>query len=307
MDESVQQPPDPQPVPSPLRTRSALWLIIALLGALLLCLIAVVVVLLPQSNRNRLALGDHATLSQFEIEIQEPIELDFLTRAEVFDLREQAVQRYPGLLQGRYRPSDAVFRQIRNKLPWWGMAGVFYYGSGEQSIEGASEESRFLLNPYLLVAADFYHNWIAVPEAEVLKPGVALDCAPQELLWNPRERWGLATYSANCIRGINNQHFDLISYNARDFNLNYIYVKYDESRNIAKEDPPTGPFKIPHYIHQGNSCGYPGGCNNMSPPSPEIDFLEITGFPAEVVVWLWEAEPSSPTQPPDMVFLVRFQ
>ena len=42
------------------------------------------------------------------------------------------------------------------------------------------------------------------------------------------------------------------------------------------------------------------------PPSPEINSLEITGFPAEVVVWLWKNEPGSISQPSDMIFLVRF-
>jgi hypothetical protein len=245
-------------------------------------------------------------LTTLEIEIQDPVELDFKRRAEVFRMREQAVQQHPELLLARYRPSDAVFGQIRDNLPWWGMTGIFYYGSGDNSIAGPAEESRFLLNPYLLVGADFYHNWIGYPEAEVLKPGVALDCAPTQLRWNPLERRGEVTYNARCISGTNSRRFDLIAYNARDFNLNYIYVSYNESRNITKLDPPSAPYAIPHYIHQGNSCGYPGGCNNMSPPSPEIDSLEILGFPAEVVVWLWTSEPSSNSQPPDMIFLVRF-
>ena len=307
MNDNIETLPDPGPAPSPAPTRSGLWLIIALLAILVLILTLVFVLLSPRPNQNRLALGDQVSLTTLEVPIRDPVEFDFMTRAEVLDLREQAVSQVPGLQLRAYRPSDQVFRQIRDNLPWWGMAGIFYYGAGEKSIDGPSEESRFLLNPYLLVAANFYHNWIAVPEAEVLKPGVALDCPPGELLLNPRERWGVATYSANCIRGTNNRRFDLISYNARDFNLNYIYVRYEESRNIAKEDPPTAPFAISHFLHQGDSCGYPGGCNNMSPPSPEIDFLEITGFPAEVVVWLWEAEPDSVDQPPDMVFYLRFQ
>jgi hypothetical protein len=286
--------------------RQLLWLTISFLSLLVLCLTALLILRLPEPNRNQLALGEKAAIDLIEIEIQPPAEFDFKTQAEVLALREQAVELHPELLMVQYQPSEAVFGQIKDQLPWWGLAGIFYYGSGDQSIDGPSEESRFLLNPYMLVGADFYHTWIGYPEAEILKPGVALDCAPKKLVWNPQERRGEVTYSANCISGTNSRRFDLISYNARDFNLNYIYVAYDESSNITKDNRPSAPYAIPHYLHQGNSCRYPGGCNNMSPPSPEIDSLEITGFPAEVVVWLWKNEPGSISQPSDMIFLVRF-
>ncbi len=259
-----------------------------------------------QPNRNRLALGEGAPAGPIEIEIAAPAEFDFQTRTQVLGLRQQAVGQHPELLGGKYRPSGAVFGQIEDGLPWWGLAGQFYYGPGEQSIEGASEESRFLLNPFLLLAADFYHNWQGRPESEISRRGFVFACPPTQLRWFPDERRGEVNYDADCIRRTNSRTFDLIAYNARDFNLNYVYVWYDESRNIAKRNPPERPYAIPHFLHRGGSCGYPGGCNNMSPPSPEIDALEITDFPAFVLVWLWEEQPDDRSQPPDMVFVVRF-
>ena len=222
-------------------------------------------------------------------------------------LRIEAVNRHVELIDGTYRPSEAVFGQIEDNLPWWGIAGIFYYGLGEKSIMGPSEESRFLLNPYLLVGVDLYHNWAHVSEAQILAPGVSLDCAPTQLSWYPSERRAEVTYSAACVARTNSRYFDLISYNARDMNLNYIYVSYVDSHNISKPDPPAEPYAIPHYIHRGDSCGYPGGCNNMSPPSPVIDGLEITDFPSHVEIWLWQDEPNAISQPPDMKFVIQFQ
>lgn len=283
-----------------------LWFVIVVLALIATCLIGYFIWQLPEPNRNQLAIGDAATTEAINLAIQPPIELDFKTRAEVLQLREQAVQRQAELILGTYRPAEAVFGQIEDHLPWWGLAGYFYYGSGDKSIEGLSEESRFLVNPYLLVGADFYHNWKDQPESEILRPGVALDCAPAQLRWYPKARRGEVTYNAACVAQTNSRLFDLIAYNARDMNLNYLYVVSDDSRNISKPDLPTRPYAIPHYLHRGGSCGYPGGCNNMSPPTPEIDALEIIEFPAQVVVWLWQDEPSTVTQAPDMVFVIQF-
>ena len=45
----------------------------------------------------------------------------------------------------------------------------------------------------------------------------------------------------------------------------------------------------------------------MSPPTPEIDGLQITGYPVKVVTWLWEKEPNSVTDAPDMTFVLYFK
>src|SRR5574341_1889482 len=78
--------------------------------------------------------------------------------------------------------------------------------------------------------------------------------------------------------------FDLIAFNARDFNLNYLYVAYDQSQNLYKPDAPTEAFQINPFLHRGGSCGYPGRCNNMSPDTPTISQIEITGLPARAII-----------------------
>ena len=45
----------------------------------------------------------------------------------------------------------------------------------------------------------------------------------------------------------------------------------------------------------------------MSPPSPRIDGLELTGLPAQIVIWLWRESPASAADNPDMVYVFRFQ
>jgi len=113
----------------------------------------------PRPNWNALAIGSRASKAvndPVDLELQAPVDLNYKTHAGVLNLRKGAVNRYANLLAAPYAPSDAVFKQIEDNRPWWGITGEFYYGSGEQSIIGPAEESRFIMNPYLLVAAEFY-------------------------------------------------------------------------------------------------------------------------------------------------------
>lgn len=296
--------------PSRRPASSSLWPVILGLVCLVASLLFLWWVRFPP-NQNQLALGDRAKLETLDLPLQAPTELDFATKAEVFRLRTEAVLKHPDLIIGGYRPANAVFGQIEDGLPWWGTLGNFYYGSGEKSIEGLAEESRFILNPYLLVAAEIHSYWDPnlIAENAARQPDFLLYCAPSQLRWQPRVAYAEVLYSAQCVQQAPSRFFDLIAYNARDLNLNYIYVSYTDSVNITKFDQPTAAYAIPHFIHRGGSCGYPGGCNNMSPPSPEIDSLEVTGYPAQVVIWLWSRRPASleAAPAPDLIFVIHFR
>ena len=263
----------------------------------------------PDPNLNSLAIGELAKANDLEIVIRPPVELDFKTKAEVLQLRRDAVYWYPSLLSSDYIPSESIFGQIIDGLPWWGLYGQFYYGSGEQSIHGPAEEARFILNPYLLIAAEPRSFWDRNQFAEdvILRPDFPIYCEPRKLSWKPASRQAEVFYDAQCVTTMDYRYFDLISYNARDMNLNYIYVSYNTSQNVTKNNPPDYAYAIPHYIHQGGSCGYPGGCNNMSPPTPEIDALQLLGLPAQIEIWLWNQEPTSIRSTPDFVYSIHFQ
>ncbi len=263
---------------------------------MVICLVVVLYFFRPPINQNKLALGATTKTETLDISIQSPVDLDGMTKSKVLELRRAAVLQHSNLLTSEYTPSEAVFGQIVDGLPWWGIEGQFRNGPGQKSPEGTSEEARFILNPYLLVAADFYG--ITTP------PYI---CVPRFLSWQPFASHAEVFYEAACVTKVNYSPFDLIAYNARDLNLNYIFVDYTQSRNVAHRNPPIAAYAIPHYIHQGGSCGYPGGCNNMSPRSPEIDALSVTDLPASVVTHLWHNRPSSPNDKPDMTFVIRFE
>jgi hypothetical protein len=290
----------------PVTRKCNLWPVIALLGLLAACLIVLWIIRLPKPNRNVLAIGEIAKVESVNIEIQLPIELDWRSKRQVLQLRIAAVRRHPELLASEYIPDEYVFGRIVDGLPWWGMEGQYFYGKGEMSIAGLSEEARFILNPYLLVAASMY-DWWQGRIAETELSTYPLTCHSHDLRWWPQEARAEVAYDAECVKRGQNYRFIIIAYNARDFNLNYIFVSYQDSLNITKTEIPAIPLANPQFIHQGNSCGYPGGCNNMSPYTPEIDGLEITGLPARAVIWIWKHKPASTEQTPDMTFVLHFR
>lgn len=280
--------------------------VLVLLTISAVCLVLLWLMLSPGPNRNSLAIGEAANAETVNILIQPPIEFDFKSREEILQLRREAVARYPQLIEHEYSPADDVFGQIEDGLPWWGIEGQFYHGKGNNSITGVSEEARFILNPYLLVAAEFPAGWQGVITEGQLST-FPLTCDPHYLQWKPQEAYAEVTYDAECISLRTTIPFDLIAYNARDWKLNYIFVSYKDSYGITKQEKPGDPLDIPQYIHQGGSCGYPGGCNNMSPDTPEINGLQVTGFPARIEIWLWRKEPASLEQEPDMTYVIHFR
>lgn len=260
----------------------------------------------PPAVANRLAIGKDANADALDIAINAPVELDFLTREAVLQMRGTAVKQYLALFAGAYAPRSAVFGQIENHAPWWGIEGQFYYGAGIRSIDGPAEESRFILNPYMLVAAEFNDWWINdLSESRIA--GFPLDCRPRQLTWKPRAAYAEVSYDAACIRRRQKPEFSLIAYNARDFGFDYIYVSYADSQNVSKANAPTAAYANPQFIHRGGSCGYPGGCNNMSPVTPDIDDIHLDGLPAKVMVWLWREKPQSVAQVPDMRYAIHFR
>jgi hypothetical protein len=154
-----------------------------------------------------------------------------------------------------------VFGQIKSEKPWWGIQGQFYFGSGPDGIQGPAEESRFILNPFLLVAADFYgFEWMydrsRLTKKDLGRTDFPFTCYPQSLTWWPDEARAEVAYNVTrWITEVNrwtpqpvyapSLYFDLISYNARDMNLNYVYIAYDLSLNVAKENHPVRLLKSP--------------------------------------------------------------
>ncbi len=266
------------------------------------------------------SLAKQTAEDQIEIPINGVEDYNFLSKKQILDLRSKHVARFPQLVKGEYKPSDRVFLAIEDGKPWWGMRGIFLYGTGDKSIEGPAEESRFLSNPFLLVGASpgscLIWNTKTIPAAELERPDFPFCWQPSKLVYQPKMEIVETTYDISAYdqkledskdwlteqgrRELPIREFSLMAYNARDFGYEYIYVPIENSANISNKNDPKGPVEINQFIHCGNSSGYPGGCNNMSPERPPIDRFAITKLPASLKILLWKRRPPSSQTKPDL-------
>lgn len=244
------------------------------------------------------------------------------TRSQIIQERRRAIGKYP-LFNGIYSPSAPVFGQVEDNKPWWGYYGMYVYRRGLKSPEGPSKESRFIFNPYLLVAADPTVIGLIDPTkvtADILKkPGFPFVWEPKDLKWWPEQSRAEVTYDVSGFEkrmtkfkaylnsGVVDK-FSLIAYNARDLGFNYIFPDVANSTNVENRYVEKAPIKITQMIHCGGSCGYPGGCNNMSPLMPQLDFMRLTGKPpGKLVINLWREQPPSISAKPDFVYTINFK
>jgi len=260
---------------------------------------------------NQLLLGTSAKAHGLHsIQIHPPIKLNFMSRYEVLALRKQYVFEHP-LVSLLYEPSPAIFGGIADNKPWWGLYGLLYYGPGEKGIEGPSEESRFLINPYMLMGVRECNAFITS-----YTPDGSDSFYPQatELSWNADESSATAKFQVSGYR----VHLDKIDaggdrhalcwadYNARDFALNYFYVDPANSMNLNLGTSVGSLLEIRQFLHCGGSCGYPGGCNNMSPREEQVIF-SVPRLPARANIKLWQKRPFSASEKADMTFVIEME
>jgi len=247
------------------------------------------------------------TASMIAIPIHEMMEFNFKTKQEMYELRKAFVASQKQFIGDNYKPSDDIFGQIQDGKPWWGILGKSYYGPGEKSISGPAEESRYLTNPLLLVGLDNGKAFIV--RHKNIEP-LPIYPIPLSLYWGDGVKeavvkYDVSTYWSGAARVHMNPedrpNFTLVSYNARDLGYNYLYISPEESQNIVS---PPSPAKIKQFIHVGQSCGYPGGCNNISPRQDEL-IIKVNQLPAIAHIKLWKNMPTDIYAPADMVFIIE--
>lgn len=241
-----------------------------------------------------------ATAGAESIRLHTPEELDFLTKEQVLARRRAAVESSPELFQPPYQPSEEIFGDITDGRPWWGIDGLYYFGPGQRGIDGLSEESRFILNPFLLVGLMEGRAYVTdlAPSGQVSYPNplsLTLDLAAKRAVVH----YDVGAYFEHLKRISNNEPaLTLVAYNARDFGFHYLRVNEGASSGVRWMKTTKEPEPIAQFIHTGGSCGYPGGCNNMS-PFQEGMVVELVATPAKIEVELWREEPKDQSSSPD--------
>jgi hypothetical protein len=297
--------------------------IIALAWAVCLALLAA-----PKAQAeetNALVIGPSSPVhTPLEIPLRDAEIYNFKSKDYILAQRKKYLELTPQLVQGEYKPSSAVFGAMEDKKPWWGMYGRCVWGAGERSIEGPAEESRFISNPLLLVGADpaSATAWVKdkIQPSDLEQPDFPLVWKPKKLVYWPDRKMAQVVYEVNdfhkemikwrkkLLSPVIYTAFSLVAYNARDFGFNWIWLAPDKSINIENyAEPKVEPVQIKQMIHCGGTCGYKGGCNNMSPLTMAIDRIKYAKLPARAYVALWKEKPKNVTDEPDMTFLVDLE
>jgi hypothetical protein len=296
------------------RTRRILWLVLGGLAALKVGLDLHDVFTPftvqrpgPAALQNRLRLGARGLT--VEIPIHPPAEFDGKTRAQILAAREREVARFPQLLDGPYRPYAGVFEAIDDRRPWWGLIGLYHGGPGPHAADGLSDQSRYVLNPFLLAGlreGRVFGCGEPPPGAEAHPPVVRRlqwTLGPSPVVF---EEIDLAPY----LDGFDlddqpaARTLDLILYNARDFGFRSFAIDVAASRNVTPKRPGKRPWRLTHLLHTGHSCGLPGGCTNVSPGADEYE-IRVDALPATLVVNLWQALPAGAGARPDLVVVME--
>ena len=282
-------------------------------------------------NTITLAIGRNYVVESLSVPIADHVKQDGMSRNQVYEMRQKAVMEFPWLLYTTYEPARTVFNGIDKNLPWWGTAGWYFYGAGDQSASGLSIESLQILNPYLLISAEFtglsshsrqgdgnFWNKSLINEAVLSKDTFPYSAKPENLRWWPERSRVEVTYNLSSYLDDINYYtartyqpgdvtFDLIGYNARDFNMNYIWVKYDESLNISREIYPGEVIQINHHLQHNGDCGLGGGCNTLDANTPEIQDIRVDALPAKLIVALWTERPADNTAAPDLTYVINIK
>jgi hypothetical protein len=273
-----------------------------------------------KARANELAIGPQAKVrSVVSIPVHPPVFFNWKSRKQILDMRADQVLKNGDLLAGgTYEPNMDIFGAIEDGKPWWGLAGSAVYGRGQRSIIGQAEESRYVMNPFMLVGLNppaqgmWFENRLS--EKELQDPTFPFFWLPDSIQFDAPNARETVTYNVTDFNrkvratgkgtGMLASQFSLVAYNARDMGFNWIWLDTGTSINVSNDNPTDSPVAISQMIHCGGTCGYPGNCNNMSPYIAEIDRCRFKALPARATVYLWRDRPGSVRQKPDFTVYI---
>jgi hypothetical protein len=284
---------------------------------------------LADTRANELALNKQSKTKEIlSIPATGLTRLNGISMAQLYKIRTDAVIHYKQLLADTYEPNDAIFGGCESNKPWWGILGMQGYGPGQHAIDGPAKESVYILNPYRLVSAELSNAngdsinaiWNPAKMTEANKKDASFpymwEAGP--VLFNAAKTEAEVTYEvSNYIERSGKlknlkfeplkeiKTFSLIAYNARDFGYHFMYL--DPQKSLAIKRWPASAVQLTQMLHCGGSCGYPGGCNNMSPYTRELDRNALLKLPARAYLKLWKDEPESVGNPADFTFIINFK
>lgn len=239
-----------------------------------------------------------------DIPINQPTALSYKTRQEVFTERKKYVSESL-FAHPNYDPSRGPIGQIESGKPWIS-TNLCRNADDSARVDGASEETRFLNNPSVLIGLQDALNWRHENGADD-DPNCHKILLPYSARYIKNEKVIEVVYRGIPIIDNREFHYQFVAINAKDFGYEYAHLDNNKSENAAIftnfNSLASSIVKFQDVLHRGGSCGVQGGCNNGSPHQPMLEFDYDPQIARNKVVFfikLWRQRPNSFSTPADI-------
>lgn len=253
-----------------------------------------------------------------ELWVNPPSEFNNMRKDEILSIRKAYVKDSL-FASDNYEPNERVFGAIQDYKPWWGTQKcrpLNYTGDYHESIEGESKQSIQINNPNALVGLSSpYIPWDVEANEDFCNNEYSR-FLPQSIKYSEKDKLIVAEYEVSKnfpyiyvnISGEQIRYpIQLSGINALDFGYKYVYAF--DTKNISMTYPNNVTENIEmfrDYIHVGGSCGYEGGCNNISPMQND-KMISVKALPAQINLKLWKKQPRDKYQKADMYYRIIFK
>lgn len=256
-----------------------------------------------------------------EIHLNPISELNGVSAAEIEKKRAALLKDSPLKIKN-YKMNRNV-NQIVDGIPWIALPQLTCFGVTPDIAKGPSRESVNLNNPLLLISLSV--NTFGSKDSSYCSSADYL--LPESLTYYPKENLLSAVFPVKPFvdgfkivptrsdygRKVDLSYFgwDLFlinETNARDLGYNYGYA--DKNNGVffksKNNNLLTDVYKFTSFVHKGNACGLPSGCNNISPYS-DSKSAGLEFFPSYIRIKLWKNKPLSKYAKADLNYEMIFK
>lgn len=282
-------------------------------------------------STNRLATGEAWTgLDSYSVILAQPLDFNGLSYDQILTLRRDTAETHRILLAGPYKPTGQVFSPINAALPWYSLQDLYLTGNvpGRKESYPESAASRLVINPFLLVRADFWglSRWgdgNLVWDSEhfcgpaIQKKNTPLYPREDKLTFFPKQKRAEIVYDVKrfitavnevTTKPLEEKHtaFGLHFQNAKDMGLNYVRINKSGSANLEDENFSDALTEIISYFGAVPIKGKKGSFLNYHSPSPPgYELIRVKSLPADIRLDFWEKLPEPGRSDPDFIFVIR--
>lgn len=231
------------------------------------------------------------------------------TKQEIYDIRKKYVEK--SIFKSKdYEPSEEVFGQIEDGLPWRSVFTELCHNEDNKEFEtrGPSEESRFINNPIMLVGL---LHWGHTPTYYRRCDGTIGWAVPYRITYSKNNKL-ITAYYKNMHALNKDAIYGIETINAQDFGYRYgKMISNDEISFFNSNDNiSTRIYEFQNFIHRGDSCGLEGGCNNCSPYIEGFIFAPLLNSKNKqtkiLVFQLWKSKPKNENTTCDLTYKIIF-